>query len=145
MRMSLRAISVADIASISGLTINHLAWELREGNSLREHYDWPRNPRHSQKHRKIYGKKPYQKPFSCHIPSANPENYPNLSQYGNHQPSWKTGNTFTTKVKTAFTESTTTHGRSTVTTAEACETGNLTYYSTIAHACNSLQTSISTD
>jgi hypothetical protein len=44
MRMSIRAISVADIASATGKTINHLSWELLQGNSLREHYDWPRDP-----------------------------------------------------------------------------------------------------
>ena len=44
MRMSLRAVTVADIASSSGYTINHLSWELKQGNGLREHYDWPRDP-----------------------------------------------------------------------------------------------------
>ena len=44
MRMYLRAVTVADIASTTGLTINHLAWELLQGNDLREHYDWPRDP-----------------------------------------------------------------------------------------------------
>jgi hypothetical protein len=44
MRMSLRVISVADIASSTGTTISHLSWELLQGNCLREHYDWPRDP-----------------------------------------------------------------------------------------------------
>ena len=57
MRMSLRAISVADITSVSGLTINHLAWELREGNLLREHYDWPRDPPSFTKKQKDFWKK----------------------------------------------------------------------------------------
>jgi hypothetical protein len=39
MRMSIRAVSVADIALATGRTINHLSWELLQGNSLREHYD----------------------------------------------------------------------------------------------------------
>jgi hypothetical protein len=42
--MSIRAVSVADIASATGKTINHLSWESLQGNSLREHYDWPRDP-----------------------------------------------------------------------------------------------------
>jgi hypothetical protein len=44
MQMSIRAVSVADIASATGKTINSLSWELLQGNSLREHYDWPRDP-----------------------------------------------------------------------------------------------------
>jgi hypothetical protein len=44
MRMSIRAVSVADIASATGKMISHLSWELLQGNSLREHYDWPRDP-----------------------------------------------------------------------------------------------------
>jgi hypothetical protein len=39
MGMSIRAVSVADIASATGKTISHLSWELLQGNSLREHYD----------------------------------------------------------------------------------------------------------
>jgi hypothetical protein len=44
MRMSIRTVSVADIASATGKTINHLSWELLQGNSLREPYNWPRDP-----------------------------------------------------------------------------------------------------
>jgi hypothetical protein len=44
MRMSLQAVTVADIASSTGETINHISWELKQGNGLREHYDWPRDP-----------------------------------------------------------------------------------------------------
>jgi hypothetical protein len=44
MRMSLQAVTVADITSSTGKTINHLSWELKQGNGLREHYDWPRDP-----------------------------------------------------------------------------------------------------
>jgi hypothetical protein len=32
--MSIRAVSVADIASATGTTINHLSWELLQGNSV---------------------------------------------------------------------------------------------------------------
>jgi hypothetical protein len=44
MQMSLRAVTVADIASSTGETINHLSWELEQGNGLRKQYDWPRDP-----------------------------------------------------------------------------------------------------
>jgi hypothetical protein len=44
MQMSIRAGTVADIASATGKTINHLSWDLLQGNSLHEHYDWPRDP-----------------------------------------------------------------------------------------------------
>jgi hypothetical protein len=44
MRMSIRAVSVLDIASATGKTINHLPWKLLQGKFLREHYDWPRDP-----------------------------------------------------------------------------------------------------
>ena len=63
MRMSLRAISVADIAASSGLTINHLAWELLQGNSLREHYDWPRDPPSFSKPQKELWKQALTKAF----------------------------------------------------------------------------------
>jgi hypothetical protein len=42
--MSIRAVSVADIASATGKTINHLSWELLQGKSLLKHYDWQRDP-----------------------------------------------------------------------------------------------------
>ena len=42
LRMRLRAITVADIATPDGLCVTHQAFLLQHSNHLRDHYDWPR-------------------------------------------------------------------------------------------------------
>ena len=44
MRMSIKAITVADIATADGLRLAHLSFLLVRSNGLRDEYDWPRAP-----------------------------------------------------------------------------------------------------
>ena len=43
-RMYLKVITIADIATPDGRHITHNVFLLKEGNHLREHYDWHRSP-----------------------------------------------------------------------------------------------------
>ena len=44
MRMSIKALTLADIATADGKYISTQAWNLISSNKLRDHYDWPRKP-----------------------------------------------------------------------------------------------------
>ena len=44
MRMSIKALTLADIATADGKHISSQAWNLISSNKLRDHYDWPRKP-----------------------------------------------------------------------------------------------------
>ena len=43
-RMSIQAVTVADIATADGRKISHNAWHALSSNHLRMAYDWPRDP-----------------------------------------------------------------------------------------------------
>ena len=44
MRMTMKVVTVADIATPDGRRITQSALALKHGNRLRDHYDWPRSP-----------------------------------------------------------------------------------------------------
>ena len=43
-RKYLRAVTLADITTVDGNKIAHLAFDCKEGNGLREDIEWPRVP-----------------------------------------------------------------------------------------------------
>ena len=50
MRMSIKALTLADIATVDGKYIASQSWNLIHSNNLREKYKWPRKPQKFQDH-----------------------------------------------------------------------------------------------